>query len=119
MWQILHNGKIDERRLDVRMPYVEGMIQTVGSLPYTVNDAESIEKTFASFSEPRVFITHLPYHMVPKGRDKATKPLYIYVMRNPKDAFVSMYHHRYNMPYFKEFPTWDQAFESLMAGTGN
>ena len=119
VWQILHNGKIDERRLDVRVPYIEGIIQTVKSFPYTVNDAESMEKTFSSFPEPRVFITHLPYHMVPKGRDEATKPRYIYVMRNPKDALVSMYYHRHNMPYCKEFPAWDEAFKSLMAGKGN
>ena len=89
------------------------------SYPYTVNDAESIEKTFSSFPEPRVFKTHLPYLMVPKGRDEATKPRYIYAMRNPKDVFVFTYHHYYNMPYCKEISTWDEAFKSFMTGKGN
>ena len=116
VWQILHHGEIDERRLDVRVPFVEGMILGMESYPYFANDAESVEKMFTSFPEPRVFKSHLPYHFVPKGRDEATKPRYIYVMRNPKDAFVSIYHHLQNMPYLKEFSTWDEAFRCLIKG---
>jgi len=88
------------------------------SYPYTVNDVESIEKMFNSFLAPRVFKTHLRYDMVPKGHDEATKPRYIYVMRNPKDAFVSCYHHWHNMPYLKEIPSWDEAFNRLVKGNG-
>ncbi|XP_022778894.1 sulfotransferase 1C2-like, partial [Stylophora pistillata] len=44
------------------------------------------------------------------------KPRYIYVMRNPKDVFVSMYHHLHNMPYSVEIPTWDEAFKRLING---
>ena len=100
------------------MPFIEGMIAPIKSYPYTVTHVESIEKMFSSFPAPRVFKTHLPYDMVPKGHNEATKPRYIYVMRNPKDAFVSRYHHFRNMPYLKEIPTWDEAFERLMEGKG-
>ena len=118
MWQILHDGKIDGRRLDVRVPYFEGMILPVKSFPYTVNEVESIQNRFASFPVPRVFKTHLTYDMIPKGHDEAAKPRCIYVMRNPKDVCVSLYHHYRNMPYMKEIPTWEVAFERFMKGRG-
>ena len=98
------------------MPFSEGMILPFKSYPYTVNDVDSIEKMFSSFPIPRVFKTHCQHHMIPKGHDEASKPRYIYVMRNPKDAFVSRYHHFRNMPYHKEIPTWDEAFRHLMKG---
>lgn len=116
VWQILHDGKVDERRLDERMPFVEGLIVGIKSYPYTVTDAESAVKMFTSFPEPRVFKTHLSYHLIPKGLDEANKPRYIYVVRNPRDVFVSIYHHRRNMPYLVEFPTWDEAFKRLITG---
>ena len=100
------------------MPFIEGIVLPFKSYPYTVNDVESIEKMFSSFPAPRVFKTHFQYHMVPKGRDEANKPRYIYVMRNPKDVFVSFYHHLRNMPYLKEIPTWDEAFGRLIKGAG-
>lgn len=118
VWQIIHGAEIDDRRLDVRVPFIEGMIVPFKSYPHTVNDVESIEKMFTSFPAPRVFQTHLPYDMVPKGHDEATKPRYIYVMRNPKDVCVSLYHYFYDIPYITEIPTWNQAFERFMKGKG-
>ena len=118
VWQIIHDGKVCEGRLDERVPFIEGMILPFKSYPYAVTDVDSIEKMFSSFPVPRVFKTHLQYHMIPKGHDEATKPRYIYVMRNPKDAFVSRYHHFRNMPYLKEIPTWDNAFGRFMTGKG-
>ena len=116
MWEILHDGKIDDRPLDERMPLIEGLILAFKPYPYVTKDAKSMEKTFASFPVPRVFKTHLTHDIIPKGSDEATKPRYIYVMRNPKDVFVSLYHHHHNMPYFKEISTRDDAFEHFMDG---
>ncbi|XP_078364521.1 amine sulfotransferase-like [Oculina patagonica] len=116
VWQILHDGKIDDRRLDERMPLIEGLILSFKSYPYVMKDAKSVERMFASFPKPRVFKTHLTYDLIPKGSDEATKPRYIYVMRNPRDVFVSLYHHCHNMPYFKEIPSWDEAFVHFMDG---
>ncbi|KAL9980218.1 hypothetical protein ACROYT_G008773 [Oculina patagonica] len=96
VWQILHHGNICSGRLDERVPYIEAMILPFKQNPYAVNDVQSVEKMFQSFPAPRVFKTHLTYEMAPKGRDEETKPRYIYVMRNPKDAFVSYYHYHRN-----------------------
>ena len=74
MWQITHDGKIDNRRLDERVPFIEGMIVPVKSYTHTVNDAESIKERSTCFPAPRVFQTHLPYDMVPKDHNEATKP---------------------------------------------
>ncbi|KAJ7375461.1 hypothetical protein OS493_002234 [Desmophyllum pertusum] len=116
VWQIIHDGKIDDRRLDTRVPFIEGLIIPFKSFPYTVKDVESVEIKFASFPVPRIFKTHLTYEMVPKGHDDVTKPRYIYVMRNGKDAFVSYYHQHLNMPYLQEIPSWDEAFGIFMKG---
>ena len=118
VWEILHDGKVDKRRLDERMPFIEGMIFAIESYPYVAEDAKSVGKIFTSFPTPRVFKTHLTYEMIPKGSVETTKPRYIYVMRNPKDVLVSTYHHRCNMPYIKGIPTWDEAFEHFMEGKG-
>lgn len=118
VWQIIHNGEICAGRLDERVRIIEGLVRPFKGYSYAVDDVESMKKVFESFPAPRVFKTHLTYEMVPKGRNEETRPRYIYVMRNPKDAFVSVYHHHNNMPYKNDIPTWDVAFERLMKGQG-
>ncbi|KAL9951309.1 hypothetical protein ACROYT_G043951 [Oculina patagonica] len=115
VWQIIHDGKIDYRRLDVRMPWIEGMVHPLSFNPYNAASPEMIEKMFESFPSPRVFKTHLTYDLVPKPRDQATKPRYIYVMRNPKDTAVSYYHHYLAYPGSEKL-TWDNFFESFIKG---
>ena len=110
VWQIIHNGKIDYQRLDIRMPRIDGMIMPRPDVPYPARTPDMIQKMFESFPSPRVFKTHLPYDLVPKPGDQATKPKYIYVMRNPKDNAVSMYHHHLTLP-LEPKPSWDEFFE--------
>ncbi|KAL9987009.1 hypothetical protein ACROYT_G001243 [Oculina patagonica] len=117
VWQIIHNGKIDYRRLDVRMPWIDGMVHPFPSNPYHVTSPVMIERMFESFPSPRVFKTHLPYDLVPKPSDQATKPRYIYVMRNPKDTAVSYYHHYLSAPSTQNL-TWDAFFELFIKGEG-
>ena len=118
VWQIIHNGKIDYRRLDIRMPWIDGMI--LSHMPdalYPARTPEMMHKMFKSFPAPRAFKTHLTYELVPKPHDQTTKPCYICVMRNPKDTAVSMYHHRLTMP-FEPKPSWEEFFELFSKGEG-
>lgn len=77
-----------------------------------------IEKMFESFPSPRVFKSHLRYQLIPKARDKATKPRYIYVMRNPKDTAVSFYHHYHFIPAIKDPTSWETFFDQFIKGEG-
>ena len=117
VWQIIHGGNIDYRRLDVRIPWLDGMLHPMLHNPYYASSPLMIERLFESFPAPRVFKTHLPYDLVPKPCDQATKPRYICVMRNPKDTAVSFYHHSEVMP---ETPhrSWDEYFELFIKGEG-
>ena len=117
VWQIIHSGNIDYRRLDVRMPWLDGMLHPMLHNPYFASSPVMIERLFESFPAPRVFKTHLSYDLVPKPRDQATKPRYIYVMRNPKDTAVSFYHHYELMPETPHL-SWDEFFELFIEGKG-
>ncbi|XP_038655554.1 amine sulfotransferase-like isoform X2 [Scyliorhinus canicula] len=46
---------------------------------------------FQSQPSPRLSVTHLPYHLIPEGLKKKNGKV-IYVIRNPKDVIVSLYH---------------------------
>ena len=119
VWQIIHGGNIDYRRLDVRMPWLDGMLHLMPHNPYYASSPLMIERLFDSFPAPRVFKTHLPYDLVPKPRDQATKPRYIYVMRNPKDTAVSYYHHYQILPVLRATHlSWDEYFELFIKGEG-
>lgn len=90
VWQVLHGGRIDYRRIDVRIPWIEGMLYPYKENPYKVSSVDMIEKMFESFPSPRVFKSHLRYQLIPKATDKTRKPCYIYAMRSPKDTAVSL-----------------------------
>lgn len=118
VWQILHDGRIDYRRIDVRIPWIEGMLYSYKENPYKVSTVDMIEKMFESFPSPRVFKSHLRYHLIPKAADKTRKPRYIYVMRNPKDTAVSYYHHYHFIPAAKDPSSWETFFDQFIKGEG-
>lgn len=115
VWQIIHNGKVDYRPLHVRMPWIDGMPYDTAENPYPVTSAGMMEKMFESFPTPRVFKTHLPYDLVPKAHGQAYKARYIYVIRNPKDAAVSLYEFMSSMPNPPKL-NWNEFCELFFQG---
>ncbi|XP_034379605.1 amine sulfotransferase-like isoform X2 [Arvicanthis niloticus] len=70
---------------------------------------------YAKMSSPRIFTSHLPYYLVPKGlTEKKTKTLYIY--RNPKDVLISYFHFSNWVAIFEATYTMDQCLEKFLNG---
>ncbi|XP_013381327.1 bile salt sulfotransferase-like [Lingula anatina] len=67
---------------------------------------ESLEK----LPSPRILDTHVPLKLFPEEALKKSK--IIYTLRNPKDAFVSGYHHRKNLKGGTSYcGTWNGYFD--------
>ncbi|XP_041420538.1 amine sulfotransferase isoform X2 [Xenopus laevis] len=64
-------------------------IKTGERMPWIEFNFRNID--FDSRSSPRLFTSHLPYHLVPQDL-KNKKAKVIYVIRNPKDVMNSYYH---------------------------
>ncbi|XP_007521098.1 amine sulfotransferase-like [Erinaceus europaeus] len=64
-------------------------VDTMDRAPFLEYNIRSMD--FLSRPSPRIFTTHMPYYLVPKGLKK-TKAKIIYVYRNPKDVLNSFYH---------------------------
>ncbi|XP_054249147.1 amine sulfotransferase-like [Indicator indicator] len=79
-------------------------------LEYNVND-----KDYAQLPLPRVFVTHLPYYLIPRDlRNKRAS--IIYVTRNPKDVMVSYYHFSKYMNTLEEITDFNLFMERFLAG---
>nr|XP_034976571.1 amine sulfotransferase-like isoform X2 [Zootoca vivipara] len=72
---------------------------------------------YASCPSPRLFASHLPYYLVPKGlRNKSAKV--VYVVRNPKDVLVSNYHFSKTAVTLEEVEDFGIFMERFLAGKG-
>ena len=70
-----------------------------------------------SMTSPRFFKSHLPYSLMPGGGDpEKTKANYICVIRNPKDAAISMYHHMKKMIPSHLLSSWEVYFDKFIDG---
>ncbi|XP_055696398.1 luciferin sulfotransferase-like [Lutzomyia longipalpis] len=115
VWMInndLDYTKAQEINQDIRFPFFE--IATIFP-PHCNIELESIEKC-AKLVSPRHIKSHLPAHLLPESLWRV-KPKIIYVVRNPKDAFVSFYHHTKNLNGF--LGTFEDCIEVFMAGCYN
>ncbi|XP_041510586.1 amine sulfotransferase-like [Microtus oregoni] len=64
-------------------------IETMDRVPFFEYNIHNLD--YVNMPSPRIFASHLPYYLVPKGlKNKKTKILYIY--RNPKDVLISFFH---------------------------
>lgn len=82
VWQLNNNGQTSNVKMDERIPRLESILSQKDGLA-----------AVSALSSPRIFMTHLPHHLIPKGNDGETIGKHIYVARNPKDVVVSEYNH--------------------------
>ena len=100
---IINRGKEDGKLLTEAVPWVEAFNTTIpGYDPINLDEMPS----------PRVFKSHFPYDVMPCGPPNTIPGKYIYVLRNPKDVFVSYHIHASSVhaipqqerdAYFKQF----------------
>ncbi|XP_076773159.1 amine sulfotransferase-like isoform X3 [Arvicanthis niloticus] len=88
-------------------------ISTIDRAPFLEYNINNLD--YAKMSSPRIFTTHLPYYLVPKGlKEKKTKTLYIY--RNPKDVLISFFHFSNWVVTFEPTDTIDNYLEKFLDG---
>ncbi|KAM9493772.1 amine sulfotransferase-like [Clarias gariepinus] len=63
---------------------------------------------------PRLFCSHLPEHLIPRGLQDKGK--IIYVMRNPKDIMVSYFHFSHYLKALKPAETYNEVMEKFFSG---
>uniref|UniRef100_A0A098M0N6 Sulfotransferase n=1 Tax=Hypsiglena sp. JMG-2014 TaxID=1550645 RepID=A0A098M0N6_9SAUR len=70
---------------------------------------------FSNRPSPRLFTSHLPYYLVPKGLQNKRARI-IYVFRNPKDVLVSTYHFTKITPVRETPKDFDTFLEWFLSG---
>ncbi|XP_046958961.1 amine sulfotransferase-like [Lynx rufus] len=94
-----------------------GNLETVDRVPFFEYNFRKMD--FVERPSPRLFATHLPYYLVPRGlKNKKGKIIYIY--RNPKDVTCSYFHFSKNVTLqvtssFEEF--MEQFLEGKVSGS--
>ena len=107
VWQILHDGKVSEAKINLRFPWYEAGPWQPDTNYFTPQSQAQI--ALDALPSPRRMKCHLPIHLMPLAI--STRPFRckcIYVMRNPKDAAVSHYHQMVSMKGKNYNGTWDQ-----------
>ncbi|KAB1225440.1 Cytosolic sulfotransferase 5 [Morella rubra] len=104
------DGEKNEDLLAVHHPAF--YVQTLEVQVYTANPPPDL----SGMQSPRLFHTHLPYSALPESIKKS-KCKTVYITRNPKDTFVSMWHffNTRRTPEQGPYPLED-AFESFCNG---
>lgn len=88
-------------------------ILTIDRAPFFEYNNHNLD--YAKMPSPRIFCSHLPYYLVPKGlKDKKTKILYIY--RNPKDILISYFHFSSLMLIFQAPDTIESFMQKFLDG---
>ncbi|XP_012618644.1 amine sulfotransferase-like isoform X2 [Microcebus murinus] len=88
-------------------------LETIHRVPFLEYSSGHID--FGKRPSPRLFVTHLPYYLVPRGlKDKKAKIVYIY--RNPKDVMCSCFHYVNTYPIFKAVDTIEAFMKQFLEG---
>ncbi|OIS95875.1 PREDICTED: cytosolic sulfotransferase 12-like [Nicotiana attenuata] len=87
------------------VPFLELKLYVDGQVP-----------DFLSFTTPRLLATHLPYASLPKSVQNSESKL-IYLCRNPRDTFISMWHFTNNLrSHYKDTNSIEEMFDLFCKG---
>ncbi|XP_020600425.1 sulfotransferase family cytosolic 1B member 1-like [Orbicella faveolata] len=115
LWQIHNDGAISEENIGSRVFWFENHPVLRKREPENPESSPDSKPVIELLPSPRLLSTHLPYEVIPKGKDDTTTCKYIYIARNPKDAAVSIYHFLLFFPEMGEF-TWDLGVKLFLQG---
>lgn len=88
-----------------------------GETEYLLSPINNLESGCFPLSDspiPRVIQTHLPYDMLP---DSILSKKIVYVLRNPRDQMVSLYHHHQGLRWTPSL-TFQQFFADVIENPG-
>ncbi|XP_075410084.1 amine sulfotransferase-like [Tenrec ecaudatus] len=95
-----HRNKTPHQNILDRIPFLE----------YNIRKMD-----FSKRPSPRLFSTHLPYYLVPRGlQNKKAKIIYIY--RNPKDVLVSFFHFSQFVAVLEDSESLERFMERFLDG---
>nr|XP_019575559.1 PREDICTED: amine sulfotransferase-like [Rhinolophus sinicus] len=92
------------------------IVKTIDRVPFLEYNLHKMD--FLARPSPRLFSTHLPYYLVPKGlKNKKAKIIYIY--RNPKDVLTSYFHFSNLIVAMQATDNMEVFLEKFLDGKGN
>ena len=115
LWQIYNNGSVSNENIGSRVLWFENHPILRRREPDPSESSPDSKPVIELLPSPRLLQTHLPYDVIPKGKDDTTTCKYIYIARNPKDTAVSYYHFMLNFPEMGDF-TCDLCLELFLQG---
>ena len=115
LWQVYNDGAVSEENIGSRVFWFENHPVLYKREPENPESSSDSKPVIDLLPSPRLLFTHLPYDVIPKGKDDNTTCKYIYLARNPKDAAVSIYYFLLFFPQMGEF-TWDLCVKLFLQG---
>ncbi|XP_059212906.1 amine sulfotransferase-like [Centropristis striata] len=96
----VHPDQVEDGTNRVRVPLLED---------------RCLDKVLGERPDPRVYRTHLPTNMLPHGV-KTKRIKVVYVMRNPKDVLVSLYHFAHSWVLLETPKSFEDFFQDFLDG---
>ena len=116
LWQIYNDGAISDVHLGSRVFWIESHPLLGRREPDNPESYPVSKPVIDLLPSPRLLDSHMPYCLIPKGKDDATKCKYIYIARNPKDVAVSLYHFMASFDPETYGLTWDIFVKCFLKG---